>query len=118
MRRRTQRTRGRRPARGAGFTLIELLIVVVIIGIILALILTAAMEGVRSAEMRATQALITKLEAGISDRVDAIVSTRADANDAHGYLTTAYTGTAAIASNQRAQIAARFDQVKAEIPDV
>src|SRR4051795_13405229 len=41
-----------------GFTLVELLAVMVIIGIILAFILTAAMDSIRRAEERATQSLI------------------------------------------------------------
>ena len=48
--------------RRVGFTLIELLIVIAIIGLLISLILVAAADGVRRAEERATQSLITKLE--------------------------------------------------------
>src|SRR5207237_740319 len=75
---------------GRGFTLIELLVVMFIIGLLLSLILTAAMNGVRTAEERATQALIAKLEAGMADRIDAILSTRVEPNAAHLYLATGF----------------------------
>lgn len=107
--------------RGRGFTLLELLLVMAIIGIIVAFILAAAMDGVRRAEERATQALIAKLDAGMSDRVDALLSTRADAYMSHQYLGAIWTAnvtTPAVLSNTRAQIIARFDQVRAELPDV
>jgi hypothetical protein len=96
------------------------MIVVVVIGIIIAFILTAAMEGVRRAEERATQALIAKLEAGISDRLDAIVALRADANSAHAWLAAAFSSSTPlpVVSNNRAQVIARFDQVRSEFPEV
>jgi prepilin-type N-terminal cleavage/methylation domain-containing protein len=123
MRRHEQKRRSRsRPLpahpRGRGFTLLELLIVVAVIGIIVALILTAAQAGVRRSEERATQALITKLESGMTIRIDALSAMQFDANDAHASLATAFTGTASIPSNQRAQAIARFDLMKAELPDV
>ena len=54
-----------------------------IIGIILAFILTAGMEAARRAEERATQTLITKLEGGLNDRLEALLETRPDYNVAH-----------------------------------
>jgi prepilin-type N-terminal cleavage/methylation domain-containing protein len=122
--RRRQTTR--RAARGPGFTLLELLTVMVVIGIIIAFILSAAMDGVRRGEERATQALLEKLETGLTDRIDALMATRADANDAHAYLagffpagsTIPLLSNGATAGNVRAQIIARFDQIKAEVPDV
>jgi hypothetical protein len=96
----------------------------VVIGIITAFILTAAADGVRRAEERATQALIMKLEAGMADRVDAILATRTDATPAHFYLSGVFSSSIAssiplsLPSDQRAQIVARFDQIKAELPDV
>jgi prepilin-type N-terminal cleavage/methylation domain-containing protein len=106
--------------RTGGFTLIELLVVMAIIGIVVALIMTAAMDGVRRAEERATQALITKLDLGISDRIEALLSTRVDANQAHQYMAGVYNAafTQPTASQQRAQVIAQFDMMKAELPDV
>jgi prepilin-type N-terminal cleavage/methylation domain-containing protein len=59
-----------------GFTLVELTVVVVIIGIILSLVLIASMDATRRAQERATQALIAKLEAGLNDRLEALLETR------------------------------------------
>ena len=131
------RPRTKRRDRGPGFTLIELLIVITIIGIILALILTAAMEGVHRAEERGTQALIGKLEMALSDRFDAVYQTRATANNAHAYLALLFNssfgpvpalklnGQLAVGQplyypdvSQRAQTIARVDYLKAELPDV
>jgi len=128
---------GGRPPRG--FTLVELLVVMAVIGILLAFILNASLAGVRAAETRASQALLVKLDTGLNDRVDAILNTRTDANAAHAYMavviSSSFTsntampqrfndtggggsGTPYLPSNQRAQVIARFDQVKAELPDV
>jgi prepilin-type N-terminal cleavage/methylation domain-containing protein len=103
----------------AGFTLIELMVVVVIMGIIIAFITTAAMDGVRRAEERATQALITKLESGVSDRLDALIGNRPTVNDAHRALASIYvTGPIAIPGEQRAAAIAMADYLKSEMPDV
>ena len=51
--------------RPRGFTLIELSVVILIIGLLLAFVLAASLAGAESARVRATQALITKL----NDRV-------------------------------------------------
>ncbi|MCA1686385.1 MAG: type II secretion system GspH family protein, partial [Planctomycetia bacterium] len=118
------RPRPRPPARRPGFTLVELLIVMVIIGILLAFILSAAMDGVRRAEERATQSLVVKLDTGMADRVEALLTVRADANAAHEYLAAVWptppSGSPPIIlrSNPRSQAIAQFDQIKAELPDV
>jgi prepilin-type N-terminal cleavage/methylation domain-containing protein len=82
-----------------GFTLIELLAVMVIITIILGLILNAAMDTVRRSEERATQSLITKLEAGLSDRLDALLQTRPDSNFPHGYIAAVFTPSSATSAS-------------------
>lgn len=80
--------RGAPPRRG--FTLIELIVVMTIIGIIVTLILIASRDGIRQAEVRATQALILKLESGLNDRLDALMQLRPDPNFTHGYLAGIY----------------------------
>lgn len=107
------------------FTLLELLIVVVIIGIILALILRASMDGIRRAEERATQALITKLETGLADRIDSLTQQRPPRTGVHDimasvFITTppSYTPANFIAGDQRGQVIAQFDYMRAEVPDV
>ncbi len=129
-----------RPSKRQGFTLTELLVVITIIGIIIAFLLNAAMDGVRRAEERATQSLITKLEGGLNDRLDALLQSAPTPNYAHGYLAGVYPGgtdpydgwllmlpSAVLPSGlpnpkcnttQRAQVIATFDYIKAELPDV
>lgn len=116
--------------RPAGFTLIELAVVMVIIGLLMALILGASYQSLQRAEQRATQALITKLETGLNDRLEALLSTTADVNRAHEFLAAVYnTSTPApgvpnpgslggMPSPGRAATIARFDYIKSEVPDV
>ena len=88
-----------RPGLRLGFTLTELMVVITIIGIILAFLLTAAMDAARRAEERATQSLITKLEGGLNDRLDALMQNQPTPNYAHGYLAGVYPGTGTEADN-------------------
>ena len=67
--------------------------VIVIIGIILSLVMLAASDAARRAEERATQALITKLEGGLNDRIDALMQSRPDPNWAHGYMAAVWNNT-------------------------
>ncbi|MDR3637661.1 MAG: type II secretion system protein [Isosphaeraceae bacterium] len=118
----------RRPRRVTGFTLMELLIVMMIISILLAFILVAAVNATRAAEERATQALISKLDTGLADRLEALMNQRVDPTLVH--LTSAYvygvgrdyTAAGFSPGNnrdafQRAGVLARYDQIKSEIPD-
>ena len=128
----------KRPRTRPGFTLIELLIVMLIIGIILAFILSASFESLRRAQERQTQALISKIETALAERFDAVYASRATANQAHAYLGAIWSidyltylqnpvnkpggysipGDYPLQANSRAQIIARLDYLKAELPDV
>ena len=107
-----------------GFTLIELLVVMVIISILLAFIIRAAWDGLRRGEERGTQALIAKLEAGITDRIEAIGNLRLDANQAHEYLANVVNNVnpsntpTRLPNLSRAMVIAQFDKYKSEFPDV
>lgn len=119
------------PRRG-GFTLTELLVVIVIIGIIITLILTAAQNARVVAQEASTQSLIQRLETAINDRLDALLQSRPDANWAHFYMSAIYTNTGQIIpqppqlslistyppATQRAQVIAWYDFIKSEMPDV
>ena len=124
-------TRDRR-SRRSGFTLVELLVVIAIIALLMSLILVAAADGVRRAEERATQALITKLETGLNDRLDALLNAQAPVNQTHRYLAAINYSSSVHSGNyipvgtmsssgsdeRRAQVIAQFDYIRAEMPDV
>ncbi len=107
----------KRPTRG--FTLIELAVVMVIIGILISFILVAARGGVRRAEERATQSLLLKLDTGVSDRIEALLSTSVEPSAGHQVLARVYyNSTDWIEGPQRAAVIAQFDMMRAEFPDV
>jgi prepilin-type N-terminal cleavage/methylation domain-containing protein len=115
--------------RKVGFTLVELLVVIAILALLISLILVASADGVRRAEERATQALITKLETAVNDRIDALLNTQPPINQTHRLLAAINTPVAIGQNTQiqplknnsddrRAQIFAQFDYIRAELPDV
>jgi type II secretory pathway pseudopilin PulG len=126
----------RRP-RG-GFTLVELGIVIVIIGLIVGLVLVASYEGLQRARERSTQALIAKLDVGVTERIDAILAQKIEPNGTHQFLAALRPGVITLPpvaqwsasdpqtlayfwglpSPQRAQVIAQLDYLKAELPDV
>ena len=99
---------------------------ITIIGIILSFVFVAGMDAARRAEERATQTLITKLEAGLNDRLEALLQNRPDYNNAHLFMAAIYNSTYTTANNyanafpsvQRAQVLAWYDYIKSELPDV
>lgn len=104
-----------------GFTLVELAIVMLIIGLLISFILVAANSGVERARVRATQALIMKLEVAVNDRLQALQGVRATVNNAHRYFAATPTGNVAqpfLFSEQRAQVLAQVELLKMEMPDV
>ena len=125
-----------RPGLRLGFTLVELLVVMTIIGIILAFLLTAAMDARRRAEEDATQSLITKLEGGLNDRLDALMQNQPTPNYAQDTSSGLPRRTlrrrapdaacrcrwpacrTPSAPGSCAQVIATFDYIKAELPDV
>ena len=92
----------------------------VIIGIILAF-LSSRLARPPRAEEDATQALITKLETGLNDRLDALLQNRPDPN-ARTVLAAIYPirihSSHARQTSTRAQVIAWYDYLKSEIPDV
>jgi hypothetical protein len=98
------------------------LVVITIIGIILSFVLVTGMEAANRANERATQTLITKLEGGMADRLEALLETRPDYNAAHLFLANVYYNATTTNSFQlsltRAQVIAWYDYIKAEMPDV
>jgi len=112
--------------RPGGFTLIELVVVMVIISIILVFMLNASMSALRSAQEKATQGLIAKLDSALADRVDAILQSRIGAPTATQVIVSQiYDGVTPIyplnmtpAGSERAYVLAQIELFQREMPDV
>jgi prepilin-type N-terminal cleavage/methylation domain-containing protein len=108
--------------RPTGFTLVELIVVMVIISIILVFMLNASMNSLRSAQEKATQGLIAKLDSALSDRVDAILQTRVTSPTlVQSDIAQIYDGITSLgnASNsERAFVLAQIELFLREMPDV
>jgi prepilin-type N-terminal cleavage/methylation domain-containing protein len=106
--------------RSGGFTLIEIGVVIAIIGLLMSFILVVSMQGIERAKERATQSLIAKLDTLIQDRLDVILSKQAPVNLAHQYLANPLSLDLVgfPPKSGRAEVIARADYVRAEMPDV
>lgn len=117
--------------RSPGFTLIELLVVITIIGLLVSVILVASYSGIRTANRKATEALVLKLDLAVKERMQALMDDDVVPNATHLWLATPAvnkTGGAIFgpmrglspgrAGNARAQAIAMTDYLRAEMPDV
>lgn len=118
------------------FTLIELLAVLAIIGILLSFIMVAAAGAARDAQKRATEALISKLDSGLGDRLEALLAQRLSINQlptspgavgsSQGAACIAWSSTLPLnpsgapnpPQSQTAGVLLRYEQIKHEVPDV
>lgn len=119
----------RRPR--SGFTLIELLVVITIISILVSVILVASYSGIRSANRKATEALVLKLDLAMKERMQGLLDDDVVPNATHIWLATPSAnklggaGYGAMrglspgrAGNARAKAIAMTDYFRAELPDV
>ena len=108
--------------RPTGFTLVELIVVIVIIGIIIVFMLNASMAALRSSQEKATQGLIAKLDAALSDRVDAILQARLGTPTATqtilAHIYDGVTPVTATVNSERAFVLAQIELFQREMPDV
>lgn len=114
-----------------GFTLIELLVVITIIGLLVSVILVASYSGIRTANRKATEALVLKLDLAVKERMQALLDDDVVPNATHIWLATPAANKLGGASfgamrglspgragNARAQAIAMTDYLRAEMPDV
>jgi prepilin-type N-terminal cleavage/methylation domain-containing protein len=108
------------PAR-RGFTLVELGVVMLIIGLLLGFVLVASNQALEASRLKATQALIAKLEIGVTERMEIITRESAPVNLAHRHLSRlqgpVYAGGFSAPDERRAQVIANADRIRAEMPD-
>mgnify|MGYP000982551294 CR=1 FL=1 len=114
--------------RPRGFTLIEIGIVITIIGLLMSFILVVSMQGIENAKESATSALIAKLDTLVQDRLEVLLSRQVNTNLAHQFLANPQSldqnrnillGISGFPPpSARADVIARVDYVRAEMPDV
>lgn len=116
------------------FTLIELLVVITIIGILISVIAVASIDGLRTANHKATQALVLKLDLAVKERLQALLDDEVYPNATHIWLATPAANkppavpksiygpfrglTSGRGGNARAKAIAMTDYLRAEMPDV
>jgi prepilin-type N-terminal cleavage/methylation domain-containing protein len=116
-----------------GFTLVELLVVVTIIGLLVSVILVASMGSLAMANLKATQALVLKLDLAVKERMQALLDDEIYPNATHMWLATPAANKPPIAgtaifgpmrgltpgrgANARAKAIAMTDYLRAEMPD-
>jgi prepilin-type N-terminal cleavage/methylation domain-containing protein len=110
----------RKAAARGGFTLIELGIVILVIGILLAFVLAAGAGALEASRQRSTQALIQKLDLGLTERFEMLSREVAPVNLAHEFMGSVILpgGSGFRADDNRAQVIANIDRMKADNPDV
>lgn len=116
--------RGPSAARGrpGGFTLVELIVVMAIIGILVSLVLIASAGAVQTAREKATQALIAKIDAALTDRIDAILQAQTgEPTNMQKFVSPSYSAGALgrlPATSDRAYALAQVELFLREVPDV
>jgi prepilin-type N-terminal cleavage/methylation domain-containing protein len=119
------------PGRRRGFTLVELLVVITIIGLLVSVILVASIGSLATANLKATQSLVLKLDLAVKERMQALLDDEVYPNSTHLWLATPAANkvnpvatfgpmrglSPGRAGNARAKAIAMTDYLRAEMPD-